>query len=87
MDGGPYEITRPTLDILASAPWTNGNVRELRNCLRAMTELHVNKQLTPASIPNYIWKELDSVEGEAPEDTSDLDDVEEKTVSSSGQVR
>ncbi len=62
MPGGPYQITAPTLDVLCSLPWESGNIRELRNCLRAMTELHVNKNLTPLSIPERIWKKMDKPE-------------------------
>ena len=58
MPGGPYEISESALDVLTEASWKNGNVRELRNCLRAMTELHVNRLLTPLSIPGSIWEKL-----------------------------
>jgi len=58
MSGGPYQISNPALEVLASASWQHGNIRELRNCLRAMTELHVNKLLTPLAIPERIWEEL-----------------------------
>jgi DNA-binding NtrC family response regulator len=58
MAGGPYTITQPTLDILCQLPWKDGNIRELRNCLRAMTEMHVNKQLTPLSLPERLWDTL-----------------------------
>ena len=58
MAGGPYQISQPALEVLASASWQQGNIRELRNCLRAMTELHVNKLLTPLAIPERIWDEL-----------------------------
>src|SRR5690606_12221895 len=47
MPGGPYSIDSAALEALCAAPWQQGNVRELRNCLRAMTELHVNRLLTP----------------------------------------
>lgn len=58
MPGGPYSCTEPTLDVLKTFSWSDGNVRELRNCLRAMTEYHVNGLLTPLSIPERIWEEL-----------------------------
>ncbi len=70
MPGGPYEISEPAMEVLSSLPWKSGNIRELRNCLRAMTELHVNKLLTPLAIPERIWKQMeesnegDSFEGE-----------------------
>lgn len=62
MPGGPYQISEPALDVLSSLPWKQGNVRELRNCLRAMTELHVDKLLTPLAIPERVWKQMDEQE-------------------------
>ncbi len=59
MPGGPYRISETALEVLSSLPWKSGNVRELRNCLRAMTELHVNKLLTPLAIPERIWKNIE----------------------------
>ncbi len=61
MPGGPYQITETTMEVLSNLPWKAGNVRELRNCLRAMTELHVNQKLTPLSIPERIWKQNEEV--------------------------
>lgn len=58
MPGGPYHVSGPVKEILSNVSWTAGNIRELRNCLRAMTEFHVNKLLTPLSIPERIWDEL-----------------------------
>lgn len=55
MEGGPYQVSRAALQVLKAVPWREGNVRELRNCLRAMTELHVNRILTPMSIPPRVW--------------------------------
>jgi DNA-binding NtrC family response regulator len=52
------------MEVLTNVSWREGNVRELRNCLRAMTELHVNKLLTPLAIPARIWEEA----GERPKD-------------------
>jgi DNA-binding NtrC family response regulator len=63
MPGGPYRISDTALEVLCSVPWRSGNVRELRNCLRAMTELHVDKLLTPLSIPARIWKQVEDPEG------------------------
>ena len=63
MHGGPYAVSGPAMAILTSSSWRAGNIRELRNCLRAMTEMHVNKLLTPLSIPERIWEEI----GENPE--------------------
>ena len=58
MAGGPYSITGPALTALSSLSWRAGNIRELRNCLRAMTELHSNKLLTPLAIPERFWEDL-----------------------------
>jgi len=59
MKGGPYEISPPALEALCGAQWSDGNIRELRNTLRAMTELHVDKLLTPISIPSRFWDTMD----------------------------
>jgi len=58
MAGGPYTISGPALTALCGVSWRAGNIRELRNCLRAMTEQHVNKLLTPLAIPERIWDEI-----------------------------
>ena len=60
MQGGPYRIAPAALDVLLAYSWQFGNIRELRNCLRAMTEFAVDKLLTPLSIPQRIWAELGS---------------------------
>ncbi len=58
MPGGPYDVTETVMDILAAAPWSDGNVRELRNCLRAMTEFATpDRRLTPLSLPKWLWSE------------------------------
>lgn len=59
MRGGPYILAPNVLRVLQQYSWKNGNIRELRNCLRAMTEKSVGKTLTPNSVPAYIWQELD----------------------------
>ncbi len=58
MPGGPYVASGPVIEVLSSCPWKQGNIRELRNCLRAMTEMHINKLLTPLAIPERIWTEI-----------------------------
>lgn len=58
MPGGPYTVVPSVMEILKAVPWDEGNVRELRNCLRSMTELHVNRVLTPLSIPNRILEKI-----------------------------
>jgi DNA-binding NtrC family response regulator len=60
MRGGPYTLAPRVLDILQSYDWREGNVRELRNALRAMTEKAVDGILTPASIPAHIWDAVES---------------------------
>jgi len=59
MTGGPYSASGPVMAVLSSVSWRDGNIRELRNCLRAMTEMHVNKLLTPLAIPARLWEELE----------------------------
>ncbi len=55
MPGGPYEVTDTVMEILATAPWQDGNVRELRNCLRAMTEFATpDRRLTPLALPKWL---------------------------------
>ncbi|APJ03241.1 sigma-54-dependent transcriptional regulator [Silvanigrella aquatica] len=54
MRGGPYTIEKTAMNVLCQLPWSEGNVRELRNCLRAMTEHQSQKVLTPLSIPERI---------------------------------
>lgn len=51
MPRGPFQISKPTELILRNLKWRRGNIRELRNCLRMMTSLHVKSILTPMSIP------------------------------------
>ncbi len=58
MNFGPYTITPGTLKLLMQYDWRKGNIRELRNCLRAMTEGAINKTLTPAAIPKHIWQAI-----------------------------
>jgi DNA-binding NtrC family response regulator len=69
MPGGPYKISDPALRILTHAKWREGNVRELRNCLRAMTEMHENGMLTPLSIPERVLRPVGKKTGPA----ADLD--------------
>lgn len=54
MEGGPYQIEETALNVLCKLSWREGNVRELRNCLRAMTENHNQKILSPMGIPERI---------------------------------
>lgn len=57
MKGGPYRVSAEALTVLTQCTWENGNVRELRNCLRAMSMHHINGLLTPSSIPQRIWQQ------------------------------
>lgn len=63
MPGGPFVVDDAAMEVLTHYTWESGNVRELRNCLRAMTEFQVNRRLTAMSIPERIWKKLDAQEG------------------------
>ena len=56
MRGGPYTIDPIALGVLCEMNWSQGNIRELRNCLRAMTEKATNKYLTVNSIPERVLK-------------------------------
>ena len=58
MDGGPYRASPSVIEVLSAASWRAGNIRELRNCLRAMTEYDADKVLTPIAIPKRVWEEL-----------------------------
>jgi DNA-binding NtrC family response regulator len=55
MRGGPYQLAPNVSDILCNYSWKDGNIRELRNCLRAMTEKSIDGILTAKSIPENIW--------------------------------
>ena len=59
MRGGPYTIEPSARSVLNGAEWKEGNIRELRNCLRAMTELSIDKKLTAISIPKRVWEQSD----------------------------
>ncbi len=54
MRGGPYTIDKTAMNVLCQISWSEGNVRELRNCLRAMTEHQTDKILSPMGIPERI---------------------------------
>lgn len=62
MRGGPYQLAPAVEEALTIYDWNEGNIRELRNCLRAMTENSVNGVLTPKSIPEHIWEAIESSE-------------------------
>jgi DNA-binding NtrC family response regulator len=49
-----FSITPAAIKLLSSLDWQDGNIRALRNCLRAMTENHQDHWLTLNSIPSRI---------------------------------
>ena len=57
LEGGPYKLADEALSMLCSLKWKDGNIRELRNCIRTMTELHQNKLLTVQSIPEEYCRQ------------------------------
>ncbi|MCX6118081.1 MAG: sigma 54-interacting transcriptional regulator [Proteobacteria bacterium] len=59
MRGGPYQLAPTVQDTLIAYDWFEGNIRELRNVLRAMTEKSIGGLLTPKSIPERIWEALE----------------------------
>lgn len=59
-DGGPYEIAPEAVSVLKGVNWSFSNIRGIRNCIRAMTENHVNKLLTPLSLPSWVLGENDA---------------------------
>jgi DNA-binding NtrC family response regulator len=60
MRGGPYNLAPTVLEALCEYSWRDGNIRELRNCLRAMTEKSIDRTLTPKSIPDHIWQGIEN---------------------------
>jgi DNA-binding NtrC family response regulator len=63
MRGGPYTLAPLVLEALQSHDWSSGNVRELRNCLRAMTETAAEGLITLSSLPDSIWSSIGSKDG------------------------
>ena len=57
MQGNPWRIAPEALQVLTACSWSEGNVRQLRNCLRSMTAYHQDGMLTPASIPSRVWEQ------------------------------
>jgi DNA-binding NtrC family response regulator len=70
MPAGPYKVSGPVMEVLTNVAWREGNIRELRNCLRAMTEMHVDKLLTPLAIPERIWEEIGERPGPSADDAA-----------------
>jgi len=67
LDGGPYLVTPPTFELLKRSDWTEGNVRELRNCLRAMTEYAESPVLGPNTIPSHVFESIIAAQNAAAE--------------------
>ena len=57
MKGGPWRIAPEALQVLRACSWHDGNVRELRNCLRTMSAEHQEGLLTPAALPSRVWQQ------------------------------
>ncbi len=72
MTNGPYQTAASTLDLLMAYDWHEGNVRELRNCLRAMTELSINGVLPPLSLPKWFWDKIGEAAQEERDDGQDI---------------
>lgn len=61
--GGPYKMSAEARAYLGSLEWAQGNIRELRNCIRAMTENRVGNQLSVHNIPGrYMGHQVDAVQ-------------------------
>jgi len=71
MVNGPYQTAASTLDLLMAYDWREGNVRELRNCLRAMTELSINGMLPPLSLPKWFWDKIGESANDGPEEIAE----------------
>lgn len=55
MDSGKYTISPAAVRILTSLDWREGNIRQLRNALRGMTEFcHADRFISPGCIPEDL---------------------------------
>ncbi len=70
MRGGPYQLAIAVQEALTVYDWNEGNIRELRNCLRAMTEKSINGVLTPKSIPEHIWEAIEAADTGKPKSST-----------------
>ena len=57
-NGRPYTVTPAALQLLCQYDYAAGNVRELRNCLRAMTEDAGSRILGPNHLPSSLFDSL-----------------------------
>jgi DNA-binding NtrC family response regulator len=89
MRGGPYQLAPTVVNILCTYTWKEGNIRELRNCLRAMTEKSIDRMLTPRSIPEHIWVSVDlnAIKAESASDGRPLATESSLTVEWQGNTR
>lgn len=55
--GGPYELSPEARQILLGFNWDSGNIRAVRNCIRAMTEHALGKTLGLPGIPRWAWSQ------------------------------
>ncbi len=55
MAGGPYSLDKAARAVLEEYDWRDGNIRELENCLKAMTEQAIGKTLPASAIPKRIF--------------------------------
>ncbi|MCA3084815.1 MAG: sigma-54-dependent Fis family transcriptional regulator, partial [Rhodocyclaceae bacterium] len=62
----PFTVTQAAMELLARHDWRAGNVRELRNCLRAMTEEAESRILGPNHIPDSVFSALLAAEASPP---------------------
>ncbi len=57
---GPYSITPAVRLLLNNFDWREGNVRQLRSCLRAMTEYKVGSELSILGVPKVLFENAKS---------------------------
>lgn len=54
--GGPYAADDSIRTLLNNYDWREGNVRQLRNCIKALSEFHIGKQLTVMGAPRFLFQ-------------------------------
>ncbi len=74
---GPYEITPATMNVFESYSWSEGNCRELYNCLLSMTEeAYMAKVFEPSFIPERIYNKINTDINSSAKNTSNLQDID-----------
>jgi DNA-binding NtrC family response regulator len=73
MTGGPYKVVPSVMEVFMALDWSAGNIRQLRNTMKAMTEYSADQSLTPLAIPEQIWQELDGTEKEDSQNTGSIE--------------